>query len=232
MNRSAFITLFAWCAGISLFTSCASNEIGNSRDVAQQKIYQDYMISYEEGATDCSLDCQFRFAGSRGTTLLLSAPSKIEVDGTVLKADSSSIGAFYRYKKPVQAMYGEHRAVFTDINGKTYANKIVFPKFSLVDVPATASRNQPLSLHFDAPNLGAGDFVRIESVDADTSLTLDTQGNERFITIPAAYLGKIKASGISFMAKLRLQAPLQQGTEEGGRIYIWYETKPVKIKLQ
>lgn len=232
MKRSPFLATALLVSGIFFLASCASNEIGNSRDVAQNKIYQDYMISYNEGDKECSLDCQYRFSGSRGTTLVLSAPSKIEVDGDVLKADSSSIGAFYSFKRPVEYMYGDHKAVFTDINGRQYKNTISFPKFSFSNVPQAASRNQALQLSYDCPALGPDDFVRIESVDADTSFSFDKEGSEHFVTVPAAYLNKIKAGTISFQAKLRQQKPLQQGTEEGGRIYIWYELKPVKIKLQ
>jgi hypothetical protein len=63
-----------------IFSACSSNEIGESKDVAQDKIYQSYSISYSEGNTNAEVFCQFRFAGSNGTTLVLNSPSQLQFD--------------------------------------------------------------------------------------------------------------------------------------------------------
>ncbi len=54
----------------AIFCSCSSNEIGNSKDVAQDKIFQQYKVEYKEGDNQLSCRAQFRFAGRNGTTLV------------------------------------------------------------------------------------------------------------------------------------------------------------------
>ena len=94
MNRS-FILLFL--SSIILFSSCDSNEIGFSKDVNPQTIYFDYKVWGEEEKDDIIVLLQYRFGGANGTTLVLQEPSKAELDGELIRTDSSRMtGAFMR----------------------------------------------------------------------------------------------------------------------------------------
>lgn len=50
--------------------SCASNEIGHSKDVNQDEINQGYFIEYDEATDKTEITAFFRFAGANGTTLI------------------------------------------------------------------------------------------------------------------------------------------------------------------
>src|SRR5258707_13110554 len=94
----------------SLIASCngRSNEIGGSKDVSPGSIWFDYQISGEEGRDEISVMLQFRFGGQNGTTLVLDPPSKVELDGELIKADSSRMtGAFYEVMRPVTEVTGK-----------------------------------------------------------------------------------------------------------------------------
>src|SRR5689334_16427648 len=95
--------------GLLIFSSCTSNEIGNAKDVNPETIYFDYRVWGDEDAGYITTRLQYRFAGPNGTTLLLENPSKTELDGIAIKADSSKMsGAYYEVTKPVKEFTGQH----------------------------------------------------------------------------------------------------------------------------
>lgn len=214
-------------------SGCSSNEIGQSRDVNQDKIYFDYNVYYLEGDAQAEMTFTFRFAGMNGTTLVLSDPSRVELDGQRLKADSSSMGgAFYRMYLPVEKFHGQHEVVFTDINGKRISNRFNISPFKLVNIPSSASIRDSLPVAYESMPLASGDHITISSENTDSSFSyrVSGPGNEPLV-IPASELQRQKGGSISFDAKLYQELPLSSSTSEGGRIRISYTLKPVKIKL-
>lgn len=224
---SSFVVLAA------AFNACTSNEIGESKDVAQDKIYQTYSVSYTEGDAAAELYSQFRFAGRNGTTLVLSSPSQVAFDGEQIKADSGDYsGAFYKVSKPAAGFYGKHSFVFTTTEHKTYTNSFSFDGFKLVNVPATASKKQDLLLPFETTALKGDDYINVRSVNTDSSFDVShnyADGNA--VKIPAEYLKKQKGNSITLEAAITRKPPLQQVTPEGGSMEIEYRLKPVTIKL-
>src|SRR5258705_1633190 len=131
MNRiNPFILISA--SAILLFASCTSNEIGNSKDVNPESIYFDYRVWSDDESDDMIVKLQYRFAGPNGTTLLLENPSKVELDGVAIKADSSKMnGAYYEISKPIKAATGKHSIVFTDMNKKQYREDFSFQSLTM-----------------------------------------------------------------------------------------------------
>ncbi|MBK8522346.1 MAG: hypothetical protein WAT20_12385 [Ferruginibacter sp.] len=219
-----------------IFTSlfaCNSSEIGESKDVNQDKIYMDYHIAYTEGDDQVALNFQYRFAGAAGTTLVLNNPSQVILDGEILKVDSSKYGgAFYTVNKNHHTFLGKHNIQFTDINGKHFENSFVFAPFTLVNLPATADRNKDLVVSFTINGLNAADDIEINSVDTDSSFHYHQSGTNTSATIPALDLKRQKNADVSFEATIYRKIPLTQTTAEGGTLQLTYRLKPVKIKLQ
>ena len=219
---------------LTLFTACSSNEIGESKDVAQDKIYQNYNISYTEGNTNAEIFCQFRFAGNNGTTLVLNKPSQIQFDGEKLNVDSSTGGgAYYRAYKPVNDFFGKHTFTFINTDNKKFENDFSFDSFKLVNMPATISKKQDLNLYFETTNLQGDDFIEIDatSTDSSFSITHNATDSGNFIIIPAKELLRQKGNELTIEATLYRKIALQQNTAEGGVMEIRYSLKAVKIKL-
>jgi len=213
--------------------ACNSNEIGESKDVNQDKIYMDYSISYNEGDDQVALNFQYRFAGAAGTTLVLNNPSQVKLDGEVLKADSSKYGgAFYTVNKNYHAFLGKHSIKFTDINGKHFENSFEFAPFTLANLPVTADRNKDLLVSYNINGLNAADDIEINSVDTDSSFHYRQSGANTSVAIPASDLKRQKNGYLSFEATIYRKIPLTQTTAEGGSLRLTYRLKPVKIKLQ
>ena len=210
----------------SLF-ACNSSEIGESKDVNQDKIYMDYHISYAEGDEQVALNFQYRFAGAAGTTLVLNNPSQVKLDGEILKVDSSKYGgAFYTVNKNYSAFLGMHSIQFTDINSFEFA------PFTLVNPPTTADPNKDLVVSYNINGLNAADDIEINSVDTDSSFHYHQPGANTSATIPASDLKRQKNKDVSFETTIYRKIPLTQTTTEGGALQLTYRLKPVKIKLQ
>jgi hypothetical protein len=215
--------------------ACTSNEIGNSKDVAQDKIYQEYTLLYNEGDETVIASAVFRFAGINGTTLVLNEPAKIELDNEELKVDSNHFrGAYYEVSKVSSQWMRKHEWEFTDINGKVFSNEFSFDEFGWDNIPAAVSKKQDLPLNFKTTELGAGDYIEISTVDNDSSFTITQQKFVKPFTviIPAAQLQRQKTSSIKIEASRVQKIKLQQLTSEGGDFTIRYSLKPISIHLK
>ena len=220
---------------LALFTACSSNEIGESKDVAQDKIYQNYHINYTEGNTNAEIFCQFRFAGNNGTTLVLNNPSQVQFDGEKLNVDSSTGGgAYYRAYKPANDFFGNHSFTFINTDSKKFENDFIFNSFKLINIPATISKNQDFNLTFETANLQSDDIIEIEASNTDSSFSITHNATDsgNFIIISAKELHRQKGNELTLEATLYRKIALQQNTAEGGVIEIRYSLKPAKIKFE
>ncbi len=223
-------TLFA----VTAFScSCSSTEIGESKDVNQDKIYMRYDIEHEEGDENVRINCSFRFAGMDGTTLVLSESSFVELDGERLKVDSGyGSGAFYRIYKPITGFYGKHMIRFSDINGKKYNNTFSFDTVTLASISVDADRKQDLKLGFQTASHGPNDYFDVRRVDTVGSFRYYINVKDSFIVIPSKDLLAQKGNILEFNCGLKTTWELQQRTSEGGELLISQEFKPIKIKLR
>lgn len=209
---------------ITAIVSCTSNEIGNSKDVNPETIWFDYKIWGEEGDDDITVMLQFRFGGSNGTTLMLNEPSKVELDGIELRADSSKMtGAFYETLVPVSAFSGKHHIVFTNSDGRQYREEFRFKPLSLLTpVPQEIQRGDMV---FELEGLDPVDYVRI--LLTDTSYTsdginrVDTVKNGKLV-IPKADLEKLVNGPIHLELIRENERAVKNGTAEGGIISVSY----------
>lgn len=209
------------------FSSCSSNEIGNSKDVNPATIYFDYQITGEEGNEDITVMLQYRFGGENGTTLVLEEPSKVELDGQVIKTDSSKMtGAFYEIIKPVKDFIGKHTIVFTDINKKQYKEEFSFQPITLrTTIPAIIERGD---LVFELDGLNAEDHVRVllnDTAFASPGINrVDTVKNGRII-ISKADLETVVNGPVHLELYKEDEKPVKDGTTEGGRLFVSYGLK-------
>ena len=229
-----YLVVFSFFLIITLY-GCASNEIGESKDVAQETIYQQYNVSYKEGDDIATVIARFRFAGEDGTTLVLNRPGSVQFDGVALSVDSSDFeGAFYKKSLSAGRFFGNHQFRFTDINKRKYDNDFSFDLFSLANLPESAEKNQPLRLQFQPLILGPGDYIELGTIDTDSSfsVTFSAKDTGEFITIPLEELQRQKGEQLIIAATLYRKFPLQQHTPEGGMLEMEYALKPVTIKLK
>lgn len=213
--------------------ACTSNEIGESRDVNQDRIYMDYEVSYAAGDEEVLLRLQYRFAGPYGTTLVLTDPSQVKLDGQLLKADSSKFGgAYYEIRRDYKNFGGAHRIEFTDINNRRFENSFEFKPVEPPVLPFVVNRTADLQVRYNTGALGPEDYIAISSADTDSSFYYQQKAGAPLVTIPAAELKRQETDAFSLETLVHREIPLSKTTPEGGRLSLNYRLKAVKIKLQ
>lgn len=232
MKRRRNPVLAGLILSAGLFTACSSNEIGDSKDVNQDKIYMNYHISHTEGDENVDISCQFRFAGNNGTTLVLSDGSEVELDGEKLKVDSSTGGgAYYNICKPVSGFYGKHTIRFTNTSGKQFDNEFTYSPFSIANSNMEADRTKDLRISYRSAPLTEEDYVEVYSSGTDSSFHYSQDGPDSNMLIPSKELTRQKGKTLSLECKLYREIDLQQSASEGGVIRIQQGLKAIKIKL-
>ena len=208
--------------------SCKEEEVGNSREVDPETIFFDYKIWGEEGRDFVTCMFQYRYGGDDGTTLVLEGPSKVELDGEELQADSAKFtGAYYEVQKPLQEFSGQHTISFTGLNKKQYKESFHFTPFTLTtDLPETVKQDS-FSLYLQ--NVQPGTTIRY--VLTDTSFSTDDinevqkMSSQARIIFTKAEMAKLKPGPITLLLSLEEGRPLKNATKEGGRISISYSLR-------
>lgn len=232
MNKTS---LFGLASVILMIQSCASSEIGESKDVNQAKIYQDFSVDYVAGKQYADVSCTFRFAGDKGTTLVLSSPSSVSFDGHTLSVDSTTFsGAFYSYSAEQQTFPGAHEFIFTDYAGKAYKNKYTYYPLAIKAYPAKAPKDQPIKVYFETAKLGPDDYVELGTLGSDSSfsITYEAADTGNVLVIPVNELKRQKKSSLRLMPRMYRRQPLSSVTDEGGVVVTSTSLDPIQIELQ
>ncbi len=217
-----------------LLASCASNEIGQSRDVAPESVYQGYLVDHDEKLGRTVITAQFRFAGEAGTTLVLNPPSVYQLNGQPVAVDSSSLsGAYYRVEVPAREAKALYRFRYVGHNGQEYLNTAEIVPFRFKAVPEQARRDRPLCLEMEFPRLEAGDNVELYSTGTDSSFSIThySRDSGNSLCIPLKEMQRQRGKQFSVYAVLNRRRSLAQHTSLGGEISIAQTLQPVEIRL-
>lgn len=224
MAKSFFRNMLITTTVLLSIISCTSNEIGESKDVNPDTIWFDYRIWGQEGTDEVTVKLQYRFAGETGTTLVLTEPGKVELDGLIVPVDSSKYaGAYYEVQEPVDSFKGKHTIVFTDINKKQYKEEFHFHPIALrTNIPASVTR---ADLVFELDGLEPVDYVRVLMSDtsskSDGINRVDTVKNGRLF-ISKSQLESLANGPITLELIKEDEKAVKNGTAEGGKISVSY----------
>jgi len=205
-------------------TACSNAEIGNIKDVNPATVYTKYYVyNNENDESTVRFRAQFTFAGPNGTSLVLNAPARIELDGDSLTVDSTDIeGAFYEVKKTARTFNGEHTVTFINIDGKAYTNHFRFNYFTLQTMPAGISGSGTvLTLN----GLSNNDSINVRVEDtSDATNNIDTllAVNNNNIILPAGLFIGLTNGPITIQVGKVYDRPLEHTTPEGGSINFIY----------
>ena len=227
------IALFSLC----IFIACASNEIGNSKDVNPQSIFIDYSVIAEE--TDDSVTClaQFRFAGENGTTLVLNDPSCIKIDEMNVSVDSNNVmGAFYKRKFATASFAGSHSWKYIDRESNQYLTGFVFSPFKLKNkLPASQSRGDSLLIKLDGLQNGAMVSVQLSDTSSKTEDVILKNNIKNGELLIAASTWQYLRPGpvcVGIYNTIDTSLPIDARPAEGGRLYVNYSLKKREINLK
>lgn len=211
----------------SVFISCHSNEIAEGKDVNPEAVYLSYRVSGDEETAIATVQLQFRFGGKNGTTLVLTDPAGVTLDGKQLAVDSSRFnGAYYETMIPVAEFAGKHTIVFTGNDGRQYKEEFDYPVMTFKEeLPAQVKRG---ALNLELNGLNEND--RVEVILTDTSYTskdvarMDTVKNGH-IHISDLDMDNLSNGPIVLELIRQENRWMDQAPKEGGRIQISYGLK-------
>lgn len=211
-----------------LFIACSSSEIGNSKDVNPATIFTQYSVTYTEGDENANCFAQFRFAGEKGTTLVLNEPAALQFDGGPLHLDSSDLsGAYYLKDYPFAGFAGAHQFKFTNLDGTVYEEDFEFIPFAIAEkISEPVSKKKPLSIRIEGLKDGAVLHISISDTafatsDIDHAVTLE---NGKLVIQPEEL--QLLSNGPITLSIQKIDTyPLHQSTSEGGNFEMIYSLK-------
>ncbi len=223
--------------GIIFFTggACPSNDTTQSNKVAQTEIYQSYSV--EQNGANYDVKAYFRIGGKTGTTLALSAPSKVTFNGQPMQEHlNTTSGTFYSAALPASTASGTF--AFTDRNSKTYSNQIDLSRTSMTAANLKVNGAAPVAIPLSRVTADSGNFdleLNGQSVflnspgDATAEAYYDKPGNA-IVILPAAWK-KVTNGTVAIDLEVRDIIPIQQGTALGGEITFNYKTPGINASL-
>lgn len=210
-----------WLISVFLFSGCASTDVADSKDVAQDKIYQDYHISYDEENQDFYAEATFRFGGSGGTTLILSHPAKITLNNDDMQGDKYALRGFVysaKMEKDRTALTFEYR----DIKYKKYVNEVKVHMISHLIIPDSFSVKDSLKISWEGNATSDNETITVRINGNESSYLSENFSikGAKSITIPPGKLAVIKPGNATIQLIRKSSSALKEATETGGNIRV------------
>ena len=222
MNR--LIALFGLIPMVFLLLACPSTEVGDSEDVNQEEIWQKYRAHYDAESNTLDVYAHFRFAGSKGTTLELTEPSKVLWNDKELSGDIGLFSGQY-YEFSDNFFVAENIFEFTDVDEKVYTNVINLGYIELDDID-TIDANQDLAITFRGEAIGKNEWATLEIWDSEyngASDVNDVDGSAEFI-ISSEELKAMYNGVVNLQIVREYSSDLQEGGNPGGSLYGEYRS--------
>lgn len=213
-----------------------------SNAVVSSEIYQDLTITGERNQLTAS--AVFRIGGATGTTLDLTAPSKIEYNGTEMTKSapvSANIPIFAKgttYFANAQTFRPAHQFSFTDKDGKVYKNSISLEPLELaVKTPFALSTKTPTAIRLSRPIL-QGEKLEI-TLDNFTFNDISTTENavyldasrQNLLISPSFLVKKEVKKSAQVAVRVSKSEALKDATPRGGSISISYQSADISANL-
>jgi hypothetical protein len=228
------MTRLIGCTAILSFfiISCTDNEPRTPREVNPNDIFFDYQVRSDESDSFVTVMLQYRYRNARGSTILLSPSTKVELDGEEIGPDSSKLtGAYYEIRKPARDFAGEHSIVFTDNDLKQYKQTFHFSRLALAgDPPDTIpkTRSGDSDWVFQLENVDNEEYIRVVLTDTaryhEGINRVDTVQDGRLV-ITAKQLQKFARGPVHLELIREEERKIKDGTARGGRIALEYSLR-------
>lgn len=228
-------------AALVLLGACASNETADSSSVKQSEIYQDYSINWDADAQEWLAYATFRFGGENGTTLRLSKPSTVTINGTAMNEGELLFGgAMYRMSGKEWPNTAAFR--FIDCDGRAYANNLSFNAIDFARTEVDASKNEVLGIPLTREVLATDEIflyvadtslqndLKIKLLTDDSTALVKYDAAEQLLLIEPAFFDKMADVELSLWMKFNKTEDLTAATALGGQISMSYTSHTLKFK--
>lgn len=235
MKRTALV---GFCLYI-IVPACWSIDSLDSEDVNEDKYWGEYSVSFDAEDGDLRYYAQFRAGGSTGTTIRLSEPSTIAVDGKAMElfdGDEAWLnveGSYYFLNESVAAPAGAYAYLWTRLDGSSYENVVLMADPIGVVAPAidaTFSKAEGLTVIFNPP-VGPDEEVRC-SIDGEGEYDSEWVNAGDSCVFTAPELEEMQPGSATVYVRRRLRGEIQNGhDDEGGTINSYYTSTRVDVTV-
>jgi hypothetical protein len=212
--------------------SCASSEIADSKDVNQEKIHMSYSVVYDASVSDSyTATAQFRFGGSKGTTLRLSDPSKVFINDEEMNENSDSFSGCY-YQNSISGKSG-FTFLFIDTEKKEYVNKAKINTVEIAPVDIIDADKKTV-IHFKGLPLEAGEtvYVIIEDNEGNrVDASSDILGSDNIVILPENMQSLVAGTAEVQITRSK-NFDLEQKADEGGNFYVEYKSEKISVTVK
>jgi len=203
-------------APLALLAGCQSNEVMESKNVAQSEIHQGYYITYDEENNSTEVNAEYRVAGPNGTTLVLSEPSDARCNGSEMQLDTYILGgAHYTYGKG--GLQQNIRLEFVDHDKKSFKNNFTLQPVSFDGSISRLPLTQNTQIRYKGLQPMDGETLALELDGDSTHVSVDAQPGETYITLTPDHLKEFRHNEkVSLKLTRQKSGPLQQTEARGG----------------
>lgn len=231
MTRKILLPSFLGVA-VFMLTGCPSNEVMESKNVSQSEIHQALSAVYDEEDNTGKVNAEFRVAGPNGTTLVLSEPSDIRVNGTELKLDTYLLGGVY-YTLSQGKRNGDLNFEFIDYDKKSYKNSFKMLPATFAQTLTELSKSETTKLAYMGPDLLGSETLKLTISGDSVSTTIDANLAEKaFVITPDALKDFQPKENVTLSMERNQSGSLQQATARGGTFSITYRSKKIKASIK
>jgi hypothetical protein len=156
---------------LALGQGCSSDTV-DSKDVSESPIYRSYNLDYDVAQNSLNIMAQFRVGGVSGTTVRLSEPSSVSVEGVTLPikdaeqsmARSLFTGTYYSLKKDIVRPNRDYSFKWMRRDGARIED--IVPVASAVHITTPTAgvavdKNTPLDVIVDTDSQGSDDLITV-----------------------------------------------------------------------
>ncbi len=155
------LPFFPAITGLILLTGCPSNEVTESKHVAQSEIFQSYSVTYSEENNGTDVNAEFRLSGPNGNTLVLNEPSDVRCNGQEMAFATYLLGGVhYTYTK--SGLINPVNVEFIDTEKKSYQNSFKVNEARFADKLTALNKYVTNTISFTGPELEAGENLELE----------------------------------------------------------------------
>ncbi|MGC4036643.1 MAG: hypothetical protein QM764_11825 [Chitinophagaceae bacterium] len=210
-----------------LLNACNNNDQNIVKFVSTDALYFDYQVWGDDEKNMITVMLQFRSPDENGKPVALLSPSKVELDGKALSADSTKkSGAYYEYSTTIDSFAGKHSIQLTGITGNKYEEKFEFKPFQIAESLNDTIHRGEFVIKLEG--LEKQDYLRVFALDtAFRSKGInenDTVKNGE-IVITKEQLKNLVNGPVRLEIYKEQQKPVQNGTSAGGYLVITYGVK-------
>jgi len=203
MNKSLLFVI----AILAATPACKSKDTIDSEDVNEAKIHRTYSVKFSAISGNLDLTAEFRVGGDTGTTVKLSDPAKVTVDGQTMEVATSDIsGTYYYWRSKPAAPAASYKFTWTRGDGKVVDDVVNSIALATVSSPAdgeSVSKAAGLTVTF-APALtvnGESMYIYLSPNTADSlgkpgASDLATTGNT--VRLDPTEIDKVETGPVRF----------------------------------